>query len=65
MEKKTYSVGLNFDHASHFINSALFLDKNEEILKTRMKLLCMLKYIVKQHNIHVHDNITQFSINLI
>ena len=26
-----------------------------------MKLLCMLKYIVKQHNIHVHDNITQFN----
>ena len=30
-----------------------------------MKLLCMVKYMVKQHNIHVHENIMQFSINLI
>ena len=30
-----------------------------------MQLLSMVKYMVEQHNIHVRDNITQFSINLI
>ena len=30
-----------------------------------MKVLCMVEYMVKQHNIHVHENIMQFSINLI
>ena len=36
--------------------------KNPE---NKHEVICMIKYMVKQHNIYVHDNITQLSINLI